>query len=196
MLKIGITGGIGTGKSVVAKIFSTLGVPVYDADSKAKWLINNNLQLRKEIKEFFGKEAYDAFGNYNVSFIAAQVFNNPEAFKMLNNLVHPVVREDTQNWISQQKSTYIVKEAAIMSQADGVDLDKIIVVTAPIELRLERIKKRDIQRTEAQIQVIMSRQKTESEFEKIANFIVVNDNIKPLLSQILELDKDFSRCAM
>jgi dephospho-CoA kinase len=191
MLKIGITGGIGTGKSMIAKIFSTLGVPIYDADSRAKWLINNNLQLRKEIKEFFGKDAYDAFGNYNTAFIAKQVFDKPEALKMLNQLVHPVVGEDTQKWIEKQKSAYILKEAALLNQANGVDLDKIILVTAPMALRLERIKNRDSQRTDAEIQAIMNRQRTETEFKKIADFIMVNDEITPLLPQILALDKNF-----
>lgn len=186
---IGITGGIGSGKSIICKIFEVLGVPVYYADERAKWLTNNDLQLRKEIKELLGREAYDSNGLYNRKWVAGQVFANPELLKILNSLIHPRVFEDTKLWIKQhQNYTYILREAALTNAAgNGNDLDKLIVVTSPLELRIERIKKRDPQRTEEEIRAIIARQKTEGEFLQIANYQIINNEIQLLIPQVLAL---------
>jgi dephospho-CoA kinase len=186
---IGITGGIGSGKSIVCKIFEVLGVPVYYADERAKWLTNNDLQLRKEIKELLGREAYDNNGQYNRKWVASQVFANPELLKILNSLIHPRVFDDTNRWLSQHQTyPYILREAALTNAAgNGNDLDKLIVVTSPMPLRIERIKKRDPQRTEDEIRAIISRQKTEQEFQQIADYQIINNEKQLLIPQVLSL---------
>jgi dephospho-CoA kinase len=190
---IGITGGIGSGKSIVCKIFEVLGVPVYYADERAKWLTNNDLQLRKEIKELLGREAYDSNGQYNRKWVASQVFDNPVLLKILNSLIHPRVFDDTKHWLSRhQDYPYLLREAALTNAAgNGNDLDKLIVVTSPLELRIERTKKRDPQRTEEEIRTIIARQKTEEEFQKIADYQIVNDEKQLLIPQVLALHKLF-----
>ena len=188
---IGITGGIGTGKSIICKVFEVLGVPVYYADQRAKWLTNNDLQLRKEIKELLGRNAYDSNGQYNRKWVASQVFDNPALLQILNGLVHPRVFEDTKRWLTQQQNhVYVLREAALTNAAgNNNDLTKIIVVNAPLDLRIKRIKKRDTQRTEAEILAIISRQKTEQAFQQIADYQIVNDEKQLLLPQILSLHK-------
>lgn len=197
MLKIGITGGIGSGKTIVCKMFEILGVPVYYADERAKWLTNNDLQLRKEIKELLGRQAYDEHGQYNRKWVAAQVFDNPELLKMLNSLIHPRVFADTDHWFLQhQDKPYTLREAALMNAAgDNNDFDSVLVVSAPVETRIARIRKRDPQRTEEEIKAIIDRQKTEEQFAAIANYKIINDNEHLLIPQVLELHKKLSNQA-
>lgn len=194
MLKIGITGGIGSGKTIVCKMFEILGVPVYYADERAKWLTNNDVQLRKEIKELLGRQAYDEQGQYNRKWVAAQVFNNPELLKMLNSLIHPRVFADTDQWFLQHKeSPYILREAALMNAAgDNNDFDAVILVNAPVDIRIARTKKRDPQRSEEEIKAIMTRQKTEEQFASIANYTIINDDKHLLIPQVLELHEKLS----
>ena len=192
---IGITGGIGSGKSIICKVFEVLGVPVYYADERAKWLTNNDLQLRKEIKELLGREAYNSDGQYNRKWVASQVFDNPALLKILNSLIHPRVFDDTKLWLNQhQNHPYVLREAALTNAAgDGNDLDKLIIVTSPLDLRIARIKKRDPQRTKEEIQDIISRQKTEQEFQQIADYQIVNDENQLLISQVLVLHQIFQQ---
>lgn len=192
MKVIGITGGIGSGKSIVCKVFELLCIPVYYADLRANWLTNNDLQLRKEIKELFGRQAYDENGLYNRKWIANQVFENPQLLQMLNMLIHPRVFEDTQQWLRQhQKQPYVLREAAISNAAGkGNDLDKIITVSCPLEIRIKRIKQRDPQRSIEQIYSIIARQKSEDKFLNIADYQVINDDSKLILPQILILHKN------
>lgn len=189
MKVIGITGGIGSGKSIICKVFELLGVPVYYADARANWLANNDLQLRKEIKELLGRQAYDENGQYNRKWVSSQVFNNPELLKMLNMLIHPRVFDDTQKWLALHKNQpYVVREAAISSAAgQGNDLDKIILVSCPTEVRIKRIQQRDPQRSDEQIRAIIARQKTEEEFTKIADYQIINDDSQLVLPQILRI---------
>lgn len=189
MKVIGITGGIGSGKSIVCKVFELLDVPVYYADSRANWLTNNDLQLRKEIKELLGRQAYDENGQYNRKWVASQVFDNPELLKMLNMLIHPRVFDDTKMWLSLHRNQpYVVREAAVSNAAgQGNDLDKIIVVKCSIEVRIKRIQQRDPQRSDEQIRAIIARQKTEEEFLKIANYQIINDDTQLILPQILRI---------
>lgn len=187
---VGITGGIGSGKSIISKFFEILEVPVYYADERAKWLTNNDIQLKKEIKELLGRQAYDENGQYNRKWVATQVFGNPELLKMLNQLIHPRVFEDTIQWLKKhQNKPYVVREAALVNSAKESGLDKIIVVTAPLEIRIERIKKRDTQRTEEEIRQIISRQKTEEDFLKMADYQVINDDSRLLIPQVLEIHR-------
>lgn len=187
---VGITGGIGSGKSIVSKFFEILEVPVYYADERAKWLTNNDIQLKKEIKELLGRQAYDENGQYNRKWVAAQVFGNPELLKMLNQLIHPRVFEDTIQWLKKhQDKPYVVREAALVNSAKESGLDKIIVVSAPLDVRIERIKKRDSHRTEDEIRQIIARQKTDEEFLKLADFEIKNNDKILLIPQVLEIHK-------
>ncbi len=185
---IGITGGIGSGKSLVCKVFSVLGIPIYEADARAKYLISHDQLLKKSIIELLGEQAYLASGDYNRAWVASQVFGNPVLLSKLNALVHPKVRQDATDWIQQnQQTSFVLYEAALMKAAgDGNTFDKVIVVNAPVDLRIQRIKVRD-QRSEAEIRAIIERQISEEERRKIADFTIENDEKQPLLPQILDL---------
>jgi dephospho-CoA kinase len=192
MIKIGITGGIGSGKSTITKIFSLLEVPVYDADSRAKWLQNNDSKLIKSTQTLLGEEAYKD-GKLNSTYILSKIFKNSDLLAQLNSLVHPRVFEDFADWCQQNSAKpYILKEAAIMFESDSYKtLDKIILVTSPMELRIKRILERDPQRTEADVKAIISRQLSDEEKIAKADFIIENDEKKLLMSQVLELHKKF-----
>lgn len=185
---IGITGGIGSGKSLICKIFSTINIPVYDADSQAKYLINNDLSLKNSIKNLLGENAYTPTGEYNRAWVASQVFNNPDLLKKLNSLVHPCVHEDAHDWVKKfSNSPFLLYEAALMKAAgDNNFFDKVIVVNAPIDLRIKRIQARD-NRSEQEIKDIMTRQISDEERLKIADYVIENDDKKAVLSQVLEL---------
>ena len=186
---IGITGGIGSGKSIICKVFEVLGIPVYYADERAKWLTNNDLQLKKEIKELLGRNAYNEHGQYDRKWVASQVFDDPSLLKMLNMLIHPRVFEDTKQWVTaHQTYPYLLIEAALTNAAgNGNDLDKVIVVSSPLQLRIERTKKRDPQRTEDEIKAIIARQKTEQEFEQIADYQIFNNDNQLIIPQVLAI---------
>ena len=188
MKLIGITGGIGSGKSIVCKVFATMGVPIYEADLRAKFLINNDLSLKKSIQNLLGNQAYTSTGEYNRAWVASRVFNNPDLLKQLNAIVHPRVREDAENWVQQHsKSPFLLYEAAIMKAAgDGNYFDKVIVVNAPINLRIKRVQKRD-NRSEQEIRDIIARQISDEERLRMADFVIENDEKIPLLPQVLDL---------
>lgn len=140
---IGLTGGIGSGKTTVGKWFAENGIPVYDSDTEAKLLIKENDELRLKISSLLGDEAYED-GVYNRKFVAAQVFANPKLLEKLNEIVHPAVFEHFHNWVKNQKSEFIIKEAAILFESGSYkDCDLIISVVAKEELRVERVVKRD-----------------------------------------------------
>lgn len=187
---IGITGGIGSGKSLVCRIFSTMNVPIYDADSRAKYLINNDLSLKKSIKNLLGENAYTSTGEYNRAWVASQVFNNPDLLKQLNSLVHPCVHKDAHDWVKKYpNSPVLLYEAALMKAAgDNNMFDKVIVVNAPTDLRIKRIQARD-KRSEQEVKDIIARQITDEERLRIADYIIENDDVKPVLEQVLELCK-------
>ena len=184
---IGITGGIGSGKSIVGDFFKVLGVPIYNADDRAKYLIENDLSLKKSIVNLLGDEAYDANG-YNRKWVAATVFSKPDLLQQLNGLVHPRVAEDTQTWFLQhQNLPYVLREAAIISAESKAKLDGLIVVLAPLKLRVSRIQKRDSQRSLAEIENIISRQKTEDEYTQLADYHIFNDDNQLIIPQVLRI---------
>ena len=196
-LRIGITGGIGSGKSIICRIFQTLGVPVYDADSRAKWIVNHHPDLRKELIAEFGPEAYDAEGKYNRTYMAKQVFNDGNKVKILNKLIHPRVGQDFLDWTQQNaKAPYLLKEAALMFESGSyLALDKVITVFAPEEVRIQRILKRDPFRSEDQIKAIFGKQLAEKEKIKRADFVVHNDDQQLVIPQVLELHTQFLQLA-
>lgn len=185
---IGITGGIGSGKSLICRIFSTMNIPIYEADSRAKYLINQDLRLKNSIKNLLGNNAYTPTNEYNRAWVASKIFNNPDLLKQLNLLVHPCVHKDSHEWVKKYpKSPFLFYEAALMKAAgDNNRFDKVIVVSAPIELRIKRIKIRD-KRSEQEIKAIIAQQITDEERLKIADYIIENDDKNPVLSQVLEL---------
>jgi len=192
-LQIGVTGGIGSGKSLVCKIFSSLGVPIYDADSRAKSIMTTDGILVELIKKEFGDLAYDESGELNREHIGRLVFQNEEKRKKLNELVHPRVAVDTQNWIKTQGEVpYVVKEAALLFESGGYKiLDKLILVTAPEELRIKRVMLRDPQRSRADIKKIIRAQMPEEEKMKLADVIIHNDETELILRQVLSLHQQF-----
>jgi dephospho-CoA kinase len=192
-LKIGITGGIGSGKTTVCKIFETLGIPVYYADERAKSLMTNDLELIKNIKILFGATAYEN-GILNRSHIAQIAFSDPQKLGQLNALVHPAVLRDGEIWQEAQGNVpYTLKEAALLFESGSYkQLDKIIVVTAPLEERIERVMQRD-QVFREEVEVRIAKQMSEEEKIKRADFIIKNDNAHPLIPQVLAIHKELSK---
>ncbi len=192
-LQIGVTGGIGSGKSVVCRVFSALGVPVYYADDRAKWLTTHDPILKADITRLLGAEAYDLSGAYNRSWVASQVFINPQLLGQLNALIHPRVWADTVAWVeSHAHHAYVVKEAALMGKAGGGNLlDKVIVVTAPETLRIARIQQRDPHRSVTEIQHIMDRQLSDKERLNMSDYVLINDEQQLILPQLITLHAQF-----
>ncbi|MFC2132250.1 dephospho-CoA kinase [Bacteroidota bacterium] len=141
MLQIGITGGIGSGKSIVCEVFKSLGVPVYHSDERAKFFINSDTQIICKIKNCFGNNIYWQDNKIDRHALAKIVFNNKESLELLNSIIHPIVNEDYQSWINKQnQAKYILKEAAIIFESDTYkNLNYIICVSAPEKLRIERV---------------------------------------------------------
>lgn len=189
---IGITGGIGSGKSLVTKIFQCLNVSIYDADSRAKSVMTTDGILVEQIKKEFGNLSY-AGGILNRAFLAGEVFSKPERLKKLNELVHPRVAHDFQQWVNAHADEkYLIKEAALMIEAGSFkDLDHLIVVTAPVETRIARVLKRDTQRSRQEILNIMSNQLSEEEKIAHADFIIRNDESELLIPQVIKLHERF-----
>ncbi len=192
-LRIGITGGIGSGKSLVCKIFATLGVPIYDADSRAKFLMTSDEILVEQIKNEFGPSSYDSNGLLNRGFLSGTVFNDPIQLKKLNQLVHPRVAEDGERWLTANKKfPYTVKEAALLFESGLYKLlDKIIVITAPENLRMKRVLARDPSRTEESVLKIIRNQMDEEEKIARADFIIRNDESQLVIPQVLKLHERF-----
>ena len=187
---IGVTGGIGSGKSTVCKIFEVLGHKVYYADDRAKWLMNNEQQLKKKISNLFGNDAYNETG-LNRSFISSQIFKNQELLQQLNGLVHPAVAEDLKNWVdNNRKEEMLFDEAALLFEIGSYKkMDATILVTAPEDLRISRVIKRDPQRTTESIKEIISQQLTDDVKRTLANFVIENDGVNSVLKQTLEIYK-------
>lgn len=192
-LRIGVTGGIGSGKSLVCKIFQHLGAPVYDADSRAKMLMVSDAVLVNQIKKEFGEQSYRASGELNRDYLSKTVFNNREQLEKLNHLVHPRVAADSENWFVRNKDfPYVVKEAALLFESGSYkQLDRMIVVTAPEELRIKRVLVRDKNRTAEEIKKIIDNQMPEKEKMAMADFIIHNDESELLIPQVLKLHERF-----
>jgi dephospho-CoA kinase len=195
MLRIGITGGIGSGKSVIARLFALLGVPIYDSDSRAKWVMANDLVLREQLITAFGPATYDAAGQLNRPYLAQQAFNNPARLAQLNELVHPRVGADFAAWSAAQVAAgqpYSLKEAALLYESGAYrGLDHIITVFAPLVVREARVLHRDAHRSLADVQAIMSQQLSEEEKLARADYVVYNDDSQLVLPQVLALDAVF-----
>ena len=192
MLKVGITGNIGSGKTTVSKIFEVLGVPIFYADAAAKEVMVKDEILIDAIKNAFGKQSYFDDGTLNRKHIAGIVFNDEKQLAILNSIVHPAVFRAFDNWLKQfSNAPYILKEAALLFESDSYKMcDKTIVVTAPLEMRVKRVIERD-GLTEAEITSRDSKQFKQEEKVKLADHIIKNDNTELVIPQVLKLHNEF-----
>lgn len=190
MLKIGLTGGIGSGKSAVASVFNVLGIPVFDADKYAKLVMEKDDALASSIKEVFGAESY-VEGKLNRAHIANIVFNNPYKLGQLNALVHPATIGEANKWMAKQATPYVIKEAALLFEAgSAANLHFIIGVYAPVHLRIKRVMERD-HLTREQVLARMDKQISEEIKMKLCDFVIVNDEQQMLIPQVLALHEKF-----
>ena len=189
-LWIGITGGIGSGKSTVSKIFQLLGIPVYASDDRAKWLMAYDAELKSQICSAFGDQSYLADGGVNRSFLAEKIFSDPEKVEQINALVHPAVGRDFKTWAEDQATPYVLKEAALLFETGSYkELDKVINVSSPLKIRMARVLARDTHRNEDQVNQIMNRQMPDEEKNELADYIVKNTDNKLLIPQVLEIHR-------
>lgn len=185
---VGITGGIGSGKSTVAKIFSILEIPIYSADDRAKWLMGNEEELKNQIKNAFGSESYLPDGSLDRSFLAKTVFSDPEKVKTINKLVHPAVGKDFLDWAARQSSPYVLKEAALIFETGGnKSLDFVINVSSPLKIRIARTLMRDPYRSEEQVNQIINQQLPDEQKNELADFVIKNTDNKLLIPQVLKI---------
>lgn len=186
-LKIGLTGGIGSGKSTVARIFEKFGIPIFYSDMEAKkvYLFEN---VRQKVVSLLGEEAYS--GNRpELSFIASKVFGNQTLLSGLNNIIHPAVRKAHVDWHKEQSAPYTINEAAILFETGGYQtFDKTILVTAPAEIRTKRVMKRDGAMAD-EVQARMQKQWPDTEKQKLCDYLIINDGQQSLIHQVREVHK-------
>jgi dephospho-CoA kinase len=190
---VGVTGGIGCGKSIVCRIFKCLGAAVYYADDRAKWLMNNDPQLREQIIENFGHESFSD-GELNRKYLAKHVFSDKEQLDVLNNLVHPIVALDGSHWQEQHsKFRLLIKEAALLYETGSYrQLDHTIVVAADTNLRISRVMSRDPQRSREEVLKIIAKQMPQEEKMAKADFVIYNDEQHSLIDQVYSFLKEIN----
>ena len=185
---IGLTGGIGSGKSVVAKVFATLGIPVFNADEEAKRIMQTSAEIKTKLIEQFGSDIYNAHG-LDKEKLAAIVFNDPYQLQLLNAIVHPVTIQAAKDWAAKQNSLYVIKEAALIFESGAADgLFKVIGVTAPLSLRTYRVMQRD-GITKDQVDARMRNQISDTIKMRLCDYVIDNNNQQMVLPQVLEIDK-------
>ena len=176
---VGLTGGIGSGKTTVAQIFKSLDVPVYNADEEAKLLMQNSTAIQQELINLLGEDCY-INGQLNRSFVASRVFTNPRLLEKINAIVHPKVATHFEQWCSNQNAPYVIKEVAILFETNTQHLfDFIITVTAPVETRIQRVMDRD-HKSKKEVMSIMNNQLPDSEKINQSNFVIFNEEISDL----------------
>jgi len=186
ILKVGITGGIGSGKTMVAKVFEVLGISVYYADDAAKKLMNEDVVLKEQLIATFGSAIYKE-GQLNRQLLSSIVFNDSEQLKLLNSIVHPATIADAQKWILLQNTPYVIKEAALLFESNSnKQLDKIIGVYAPAPLRLQRVMARD-KSDEAAVMARMNKQMNEQEKMRLCDYVINNNEEKLIVPQVLKI---------
>ncbi|MBT8187367.1 MAG: dephospho-CoA kinase [Croceitalea sp.] len=192
MMIVGLTGGIGSGKSTVAKMFKKLGVPVYDSDKRAKKLMVISKELREAIITAFGKDSYQN-KNLNKSYLAEKVFNDEKQLKKLNSLVHPAVKKDFLNWSKKQKSPYVIQETALIYENQMQDkYDKVILVTAPQNERIERVVTRD----KVAYEKVLARIKNQLNDEQkipLADYVIDNKMMATTQKKVIEVHEELMK---
>ena len=189
MLKVGIAGGIGSGKTVICQIFSTLGIPIYNADSETKQLYFTNHKLQSQLIEAFGREFYLTPNDLNKSFVRS-LLNEQKTRELLNSIVHPVVFKHFENWVQLQTSPYVIKEAAILFES-GADktVDLVLGVIADSEIRINRVVQRDSMLRES-VQKIMDLQLSNEELISKCDFVIYNNGNESIIEQVLKIHKE------
>ena len=186
MLKIGITGGIGSGKTTVSTIFEALGVPVYYADTEARKLMNTHSEIIEAVQQLLGPESY-INGELNRKFVAEKLFSNGDVREALNKIVHPFTIADSESWMKKQTTPYVLKEAALLFESEANRfLDYVIGVSCPESIRISRVMQRD-QTDRHSVLARMKGQMDETEKLSRCNFIIKNDEIDFLTTQVLQL---------
>ena len=192
MKLIGLTGGIGSGKSTVAELFRTLGIPVYESDQRAKALMQNNAQLRNEIIALFGPEAYNAEMILNRAWIASKAFTNPTLLKQLNDIVHPAVFQDLIDWTgeeTQRNAPYLIQESALLFEEQlAKRFSAIILVVAPEEIRIERVRKRDGV-TKEDVHKRINNQLPDINKIPGSDYVIYNDGARSLIEQVMDIHR-------
>ena len=189
MMVVGLTGGIGSGKSTIAKAFAALGIAVFNSDEQAKALIATDAQVKERIIAAFGEEAYHN-GEYNRTYIAQIVFNNSEKLAILNGIVHPALAEYFKRWAKEQTSPYVLKEAAILFESGSYkDCDYIITVTAPEEVRIARVMARD-HCTEAQVRARMAQQWSDVQRIALSNAVIENIDLEKAKKEVKRINNE------
>lgn len=190
MIKVAVTGGIGSGKSVVCKIFEKIGIPVFNADFEAKKLINTSRTIHDKLVSLFGAAIYQSNGDIHRKKMADLIFNDNFALQKVNEIVHPEVRKRFIEWGKEQNSPYIIQEAAIIFESKQTQsFDKIITVTAPLELKIERVIKRDQVSKEEVYKRMQSQLPDEIKIAK-SDFVIMNDEVEMIIPQIIEIHKN------
>ncbi|MDR1673483.1 MAG: dephospho-CoA kinase [Bacteroidales bacterium] len=186
MLKIGVTGGIGSGKTTVCRLFETLGIPVYYADDRAKELMDTDPELKNLLQQHFGNDLYRN-GKLDRPKLSEFIFNNRTQLQTVNGWVHPAVARDFELWCTRQTSPYVMEESAILFESNSaVRFDKIILVVAPEDMRIERVCLRDNIDSDS-VRRRMSNQWSEKKKRELADFVICNDNKHALLPQVEEI---------
>ena len=192
MLRIGLTGGIGSGKTTVARIFEVFGVPVYYADDAAKKLMNEDEDIKGKIIHYFGNESYTA-GKLNRTFLAMEIFSDPEKTKIINSIIHPATIVDAAKWMDAQSSPYAIKEAALIFEAHAEkNLDLVIGVTAPVQMRMNRVMQRD---NISEFDFLARAEKQMDEAEKMnrCDIIINNDEEELLIPQVIAVHENLMK---
>jgi len=184
--KVGLTGGMGSGKSIIAKIFETIGIPVFNADTIAKKLMEEDPELKQKITQLFGADTY-LDGKLDRAFLAGIVFNDKEKLALLNNVVHPATLAAASDWMNQQTAPYMVKEAALIFEAGAEKhLDLVIGVSAPKDMRIKRVMERDgIGKEQAEAR--MQNQMDDTEKMSLCDYVIINDEKHLIIPQVLRI---------
>lgn len=186
MIIVGLTGGIGSGKTTVAIFFKELGIPIYIADIEAKKLMNSSKVLKKKIKKLFGEQAY-INNKLNRPFIAGKIFNNEELLQQMNEVVHPKVGKHFKKWAEKQESPYVIKEAAILFENNSyIHCDCIITVIVDEDIRVQRVLKRD-NTTKAKVKAIIDNQWNDAKKVKLSDYVIYNNKLEDTRKQVLEI---------
>ncbi|MHB1178993.1 MAG: dephospho-CoA kinase [Daejeonella sp.] len=192
MFKIGITGGIGSGKTTVCKIYEVLGIPVFYADDAAKTIMHTDALLKMDIIKVFGEQSYSKEGELNRKYLSLIVFNNEQELNKLNALVHPAVFKAFEIWVSEQtEAPYVIKEAALLFESESHKMcDQTVLVRSPEALRIRRILERD-GISLAEVRLRMKRQLTDEKKQELADYVILNDERNLLIPQVLALHQHF-----